>query len=251
MKHISKAKKCKAIYGEDYDDLKNAKAMSVKLAKSRKYQRANVDKIRRNQAEYNREHAEEINLRQAEYNREHAEEINLRQAEYDREHAEEIKLRQAKYNRQHRVQICSSQRKRVALNRSKATAKDRLRLFSQEIKDGPTHVCMSCDRSLFLRGVKIIAGDPKLKFEELVGKDFLLEKILHATDFLDFYIFCHTCNNSIKKKTIPKLHWSNGLHLDEVCEDLKLTELEQQLIAKINIFMKIKKTPKVSDECYC
>ena len=37
---------------------------------------------------------------------------------------------------------------------------------------------------------------------------------------------------------------SNGLALDPIPPELKLTDLEQQLIAIVQIFMKIKKLPK-------
>ena len=47
-----------------------------------------------------------------------------------------------------------------------------------------------------------------------------------------------------KKKEVPKIHVSNGLQLDDIPDSLKLTELEQQLIAKDIVFMKIKKLPK-------
>ena len=188
MKHISRAKKCKDIYGEDYDKLKKEKALSARLAKSRKYNHANAKEIREKQAVRDQANAEEKREKQAVYNR---------------LYAPIIRMRQAQYNKLHRVQICLKQKQRVALKRSKATSKDRLRLFRQEIKDGPTYVCMSCDRSLFLRGVKIIGGDPKLKFEESVGKDFLLEKILHANNLLDFYIFVIPATIPSGRKLFP------------------------------------------------
>ena len=42
---------------------------------------------------------------------------------------------------------------------------------------------------------------------------------------------------------MPKIHFSNGLELDEVPKELELTDLEQQLIARSLIFMKVKKLP--------
>ena len=47
----------------------------------------------------------------------------------------------------------------------------------------------------------------------------------------------------IRKNTIPKTHFSNGLELEKVPEELQLTDLEQQLIARSLLFMKVKKLP--------
>ena len=47
----------------------------------------------------------------------------------------------------------------------------------------------------------------------------------------------------IRKSKIPKIHFSNGLELEVVPEELKLKDLEQQLIARSLLFMKVKKLP--------
>ena len=56
-------------------------------------------------------------------------------------------------------------------------------------------------------------------------------------------ISCHNCLKLIKSNKLPKIHISNGLKLDKVPHELKLTDLEQQLIARSLIFMKVKKLP--------
>lgn len=60
---------------------------------------------------------------------------------------------------------------------------------------------------------------------------------------VDSIIFCHDCYNKINAKQLPRIHTSNGLELEEVPDELKMKDLEQQLIAKDLIFMKIKKLP--------
>jgi hypothetical protein len=54
-------------------------------------------------------------------------------------------------------------------------------------------------------------------------------------------IFCHNCLKLIQKGKIPKIHYTNGLWLDKVPDELNLKDLEQQLIARSLIFMKVKK----------
>ena len=56
-------------------------------------------------------------------------------------------------------------------------------------------------------------------------------------------ISCHNCLKLIKNNKLPKIHVSNGLQLEKVPNELKLTDLEQQLIARSLIFMKVKKLP--------
>ena len=56
-------------------------------------------------------------------------------------------------------------------------------------------------------------------------------------------VVCHNCLNSIKKGKVPKIHYTNGLWLDKVPEELELKDLEQQLIARSLLFMKVKKLP--------
>ena len=55
--------------------------------------------------------------------------------------------------------------------------------------------------------------------------------------------FCHSCYASINKVKLPSIHKSNGLQLDDVPEELNLKDLEQQLIALVLVFQKIKKLP--------
>ena len=57
-------------------------------------------------------------------------------------------------------------------------------------------------------------------------------------------IFCHDCHMKINKEKLPTIHTSNGLELEDVPDDLKIKDLEQQLIALVLVFQKIKKLPK-------
>lgn len=57
-------------------------------------------------------------------------------------------------------------------------------------------------------------------------------------------ILCHTCLRIIKNNKIPGINVANGLNLDYVPEELRLKDLEQQLIARSLLFLKIQKLPK-------
>ena len=82
------------------------------------------------------------------------------------------------------------------------------------------------------------------KLFEKIGFDFLRTIGLDSHNTTTDLILCHNCLNKIKKKKVPNIHFSNGLELDDIPDELKLTDLEQQLIAKTLIFLKVKKLPR-------
>ena len=55
---------------------------------------------------------------------------------------------------------------------------------------------------------------------------------------------CHTCLRQIKCQKVPSINVMNGLELEKIPDVLKLADLEQQLIARSLLFLKIKKLPK-------
>ena len=168
------------------------------------------------------------------------EEITKKQRIYDESNQEEIKKRQSVYNKKNRKRICEMQGHRRNKKASLLTSDDRIQLFRQEIIDGPNYICKSCDRSLFKPGVKKIA---KKDIDDLLKKlPPKIDKALALWSDEDIFL-CHTCFKSIKCMKIPSISTANALSLEEVPEELKLKDLEQQMIAKVLIFMKIKKLP--------
>ena len=82
------------------------------------------------------------------------------------------------------------------------------------------------------------------KLFENIGFDFLRKIGLDSQDTTTSLTLCHNCLNKIKKKKVPNIHFSNGLELDDVPDELKIADLEQQLIARTLIFLKVKKLPR-------
>ena len=220
MRHISKAKKCKEFYGDEFETLKREKA----LEKKKTFRIKNKQKI-------------------ADYRKINAESIKAKKREYYEANAEEIKAKQTRYDTENKTSISSKKRERIAKSKANLTVNDRFVMFKQEIQDGPSFVCMSCQRALFKRGVSILDDQ---KINELDDKvyDFIWTDILIEMPEKGELIFCHSCLAKIRKMKRPKTHISNGLWLDEIPPELKLTELEQQLISKSIVFMKIKKLPR-------
>ena len=81
------------------------------------------------------------------------------------------------------------------------------------------------------------------KLFEKIGFDFLRKIGIDSQDTTSL-ILCHNCLSKIKKEKVPNIHFSNGLEFDDVPEELKIADLEQQLIARTLIFLKVKKLPR-------
>ena len=73
---------------------------------------------------------------------------------------------------------------------------------------------------------------------------FLINEIVLNESMIEV-IFCHSCYTSINKVNLNllRIHTSNGLQLDNVPKKLNSKDSEQQLIALVLVFQKIKKLP--------
>ena len=133
-------------------------------------------------------------------------------------------------------------RRKAKRNRSQS---DRFNYFNEDIADGPRFVCFSCNRALFKKGIKFMKEEDISNLIEKLENDSLVEQTgLESPEFLANPYLCHNCHTWIRKGKIPCIHVSNGLELDEITEELNLTPLEQQLIARNLIFLKVKKLPR-------
>ena len=255
LKHIAQSKKCKASYGDEFERLKTRKL----IERDKNYKSKNRSKINQSQSVRDKKNAvvkrkwqkdyydtnAEVKIEwQKKYNEEHSDEIKVKKARYYQQNSIALRQRQSIYNRIHRIDINQKKKERVRKQKAKCTSKDRFLMFKQEIQHGPTFVCMSCYRCLFERGVKVLDNEQIEQLEEDAGTSFLREDILVEELKDECMIFCHSCLAKIRKKKKPRIHISNGLWFDEIPPELELTELEQQLISKSIVFMKIKKLPK-------
>ena len=83
-----------------------------------------------------------------------------------------------------------------------------------------------------------------LTFTQKLSQEILNEACLANLQNMDELILCHSCYNKLRKNKFPSMNVNNGLQLDDVPDELAcLTDLEQQLIAPLLLFMKIKKLP--------
>ena len=155
---------------------------------------------------------------------------------------EKISLQQKTYKATNRKALLEKQRERDQRRKSSRTSEERIRNFKNDIKNGLAYICQSCARQLFRHSIKILTENQTTELKKKCESSFLktvLPKInLRLKDPL--LVLCHNCHSKIKSNKIPKINISNGFALDDVPEELRqLTDLEQQLIAKVLLFMKV------------
>ena len=144
--------------------------------------------------------------------------------------------------------IKESEKVRQSESRSKkrksVTCQGRVLAFKRDIIDGPNFVCFSCNRCLFKRSVRILKENDISKLIAKIGPDLFIEAGLEACINNTELIVCYGCFNSLSKNKFPSLNVNNGLKVEQVPDDLScISDLEQQLIARSLMFMKIKKLP--------
>ena len=172
---------------------------------------------------------------------------NCRKHYSDEEYSNLIKRRDERRKlHRHQLQKKDTERHRqTKMNtKSKMTNDDQFLAFKRDIVDGPNFVCFSCNRNLFKCSVKTLETKDitKLlkKMNENLAQDTGLDNCYEKSNL----ILCHSCNNNFNSNKFPSINVNNGLKLDDVPQELSsLADLEQQLIAQVLLFMKIKKLP--------
>ena len=114
----------------------------------------------------------------------------------------------------------------------------------------PIYICASCELRLYLHQVDKVEQDFKESLTTNLKnciKDIEIE--INKVEYLETKVerqqyICKKCKTSLRGRRMPKLCTQNGLKVDSVPEEIKLTELEANLIAKNIIFQKLHKKPK-------
>ena len=214
MSHLKKKTDCQNAYGEEYERMLQLKAQKKKDYLE-DYKEENKHQLREKNAEYRAANQDVINKRRTSQRNLDRKKRNIKEKEYP-----------------------YYQKKKIKLSR---TSNDRILAFKRQIIDGPNFTCYSCKACLFKGQVKILKanGISNLK-AKLDKKNFRRLELQFAKSEV---IFCINCLRLINQGKIPKIHFSNGLWLDSVPDELLLTDLEQQIIARSVIFMKVKKLP--------
>ena len=155
------------------------------------------------------------------------------------------------------------QRKYVERQKKNTDAEERLRRFKQAIRFGPIFVCRCCERKLFEKQVVEVGMDAfKTTVNEL--EPGLFDKCINTFSNIKFStlfcesadqvassdigkrnFLCKSCKLSMERGKMPKMCSNNGLKVDVLPKpDLRLSELENNLIALNIVFQKLHFLPK-------
>jgi hypothetical protein len=215
----------------------NADNKETVKKKKTKYNEENKEKIRQNQAKYNAENKKKLRQKKAEYNEKNQEAIKAKQSCYNKKNRGKINQKQETYNQKNAQTIAKKERKRKDIKKSP------LFDFLSDISEGPTSPCLCCHRSLFSNGV---VKTTKKELESSIGPDLYKRAIVEpeSINSKEHIFICLNCNIILHKGKRPTISACNGLLLDPIPEELLLTDLEQQLIAKRLLFLKVYALPK-------
>ena len=136
---------------------------------------------------------------------------------------------------------------------------DRIKAFKEDVRYGPIFICSTCEQTLFKKAVVQVdegllqnieiafAKKKKESFDQVIGSKLLAENLVEVCiqgqpDMSSHYI-CRTCKKYLVKGEMPPMSVENGLKTISVPDDLKLSELENNLIAKVIPFQKVFKLP--------
>ncbi len=267
--HVSRAKKCKELYGAEYDSLRK-KIYQARLREQNQKRKAQKHKwyednkhhiLKKNLA--NKERAQkryQANKQKMQEKYQANKEKMQEKYQANKEKMQE-KYQANKGNFQVAYQTMSPAKKQKLLagskeyyknnktdigeNRRKSRVKKQSPIvdFKKSICKGPVCPCISCHRLMFPSSVHEVCIT---ELEKKFGEELLSNTVMYTEMFYNdgkLYM-CNTCLQNLRKGKRPTMSSCNGLHLDIIPPALKLSELEQQLIAKRLLFMKIFKLPR-------
>jgi hypothetical protein len=136
---------------------------------------------------------------------------------------------------------------RKAYQKEKMDSDANLARYYAEIEFGPEFICICCHASLDENQVLEFTEERKEKIGPTLFKDCCdKRKELYDTKGKGRYFICKYCfQHMTKKKSMPNRCFNNGLIVEEIPEYLSdITGLENSLIAKYLLFLKISKVPK-------
>merc|ERR1712192_229053 len=179
--------------------------------------------------------------------------------EFMEKHRQEERKNKAKKRKIDEEALMRQNRKAVKKSRAKKTEgqrgeSGRARKFRRAIMLGDIFVCSSCERELFEQNVSKINGlEEKVEkkkpglFQRCIPRlkpEAELTLVIDGKKTVHHYI-CHACKGHMQKGKMPPMCAENGLQKTAILdEEMKLTELERNMISRRILFQKMMLKPK-------
>ena len=179
-------------------------------------------------------------LRRAETKEQNAERIRK-----NREHMFEVRRSETERQRQER---CKRNREHMEKTRRNNSELQRLNKFRETVKYGPIFTCTVCEQDMFINFVSPIDNQLEESVQQSsseVIRDVFANKCWIKFKGKEEAFICGTCKRHLKSGKLPPMAVANGLDVLPIDDnELQLTELESNLIAKRIMFQKIYQLPK-------
>jgi hypothetical protein len=181
-------------------------------------------------------HKKKILDKKKKYSKENTAKIKDYKRTYYKQNKSEVREKDNAYKKRNKIKlsgkkqaeyICKLKQKRANLSLFES-----LSMFRKEIVWGAIYPCISCHRTCFRNGVKVVKSEVLNKFsifQEAVQAS-LVEKHSTFTTKGSLWI-CHNCNLYIRRNKMPKISCNNSLQIYDRPDFLNLTEVENVLIA--------------------
>ena len=242
LKHLNskKGEQCMKRYTQE--EIEKHKYMAI-AKKTTNYRNNKKESINEKNKEYYANNKERIKEKKKEYYANRKESIKEKNKEYKADNKETAYF--AQYYKENNETI----KARRLLNyykkkREKMTLDESISAFKSEIVWGAIYACISCHRTCFRNGVR------KPNIKKLMDHTIFDKAIHHTLLSKDskFWIknslwICHTCLSYIGRNSLPKMSSRNALQVHDRPDFLKLTEVENVLIAPRINFIKMIKLP--------
>ena len=208
MSHLKKKMDCQKAYGKGYERM-----LELNEQKKKDYLK-----------DYKGQHMDARNERQREQRNKDKEKTNRGQREQRNKDKEKTNRDQRELRNKDREKTNREQKFYRNKKKMNWTQMDRIKAFKRQIIDGPNFTCYSCKRCLFKNQVKTLKADNVKNLKAKLKRKTVTQMGLQFKK--NELIFCHNCLKLIQKGKIPKIHYTNGLWLDKVPDELKLKDLE-------------------------
>jgi hypothetical protein len=196
-------------------------------------------------------------IRKSNFREKNKEKIKESNKAYREKNIETIKERKQVYRNNNKEKIKERNKSFYMKKREKMTLDESIAAFRAEIVWGALYACVSCHRNCFRNGV-VKANIEKLKqhtiWSTAINPSVIKQSAYNETTglvpnlFTNFYIknsywICHTCLKYISRNSLPKMSSENSLQVFNYPDCLRLTEVENVLIAPRINFIKMIKLP--------
>ena len=205
-----------------------------------------------NKEEFMDKHRQEEVKRKAQRKAENEEEFMEKHRQEERKNkAKKRKIDEEAFMRQNKEAVKKSRAKKTEGQRGEG---GRARKFRRAIMLGDIFVCSSCERELFEQNVTKINGlEEKVEkkkpglFRKCIPRlkpEAELTLVIDGKKTVHHYI-CHACKGHMQKGKMPPMCAENGLQKTAILdEEMKLTELERNMISRRILFQKMMLKPK-------